>query len=236
VKLRSLAGKAMEEEEAAAEAHAAGCAACRWHASEMEAVWSALGSWEVAPAPEDAETGLLARFDAQERRPGMPVPRTRWTWPAVAAAALAGVLVGVVLPRPGAPLASSQPAVVDGSAFLLLLRRGPDATAPDSGPVFDRMVAEYSAWRAGLSEQGVLIGSNLLDSATGLELRGVRSGVTVTHGVPLDASGEYVSGYYLVAAPDLSSARELARTSPHLRYGGSIELRAVTVPPTPEAP
>jgi hypothetical protein len=98
------------------------------------------------------------------------------------------------------------------------------------------MVAEYSAWREGLAERGALLASNLLDAATGVELRGMPSGVAVTEGVPHSASGEYVSGYYLVAAADLSSARELARTSPHLRYGGSIELRPVSVPPAPQVP
>jgi hypothetical protein len=176
---------------------------------------------------------MLSLIDATERADA-PIPRTRRTWATVAAAALAGVLVGLALPRPGAPPALSPSATVDGSAYLLLLRRGPDATAPDAGPAFDRMVAEYSAWRAGLVERGVLIASNLLDATTGVELRGAPSGMIVAHGVPRSASGEYVSGYYLVAAPDLTSARELARASPHLRYGGSIELRPVSVPPTPE--
>jgi len=235
VKLRSLGGEATAEEEAAAEAHAAGCAACRGYASDMEAVWRALGFWEIAPAPEDAEAGLLARIDSEEGRPVEPGLHSRWAWSAVAAAALAGALVGLVLPRPGSSPASSPSATVDGSAYLLLLRRGPGATPPDAGPVFDRMVGEYSAWKAGLAERGVLMGSNLLDAASGMELRGLPSGVTVTHGVPVSDSGEYVSGYYLVAAPDLSSAHELARTSPHLRYGGSIEVRPVSVPPGPEA-
>jgi hypothetical protein len=234
VTLRALAGEATEEEKEAAGAHAASCAACRRQASEMKAVWSALGTWEVPSAPENAEARLLASVDAQER--STPGSGTRRVWPAVAAAALVGVMVGLVLPWPGGSPTSFQPVTVDGSAYLLLLRRGPNAAMPDAGPVLDRMVADYSDWRAGLAERGVLIASNLLDAGTGVELRGVPPGVTVISGLPRSASGEYVSGYYLVAAPDLASARELARTSPHLRYGGSIEVRPVSVAPVPEAP
>jgi hypothetical protein len=41
---------------------------------------------------------------------------------------------------------------------------------------------------------------------------------------PSNASGEAILGYFLIRARDEHEAMELARGSPHLRYGGGIEV------------
>jgi hypothetical protein len=51
--------------------------------------------------------------------------------------------------------------------------------------------------------------------------------------VPRDGGGEFVSGFFLVEAVNLDAAEAIARTSPHLEYGGSIEIRPIVEPPKP---
>jgi hypothetical protein len=219
--VRGLAGEAAPPELDAARVHAAECAACGETSAQLEVIWGALGSWQAPAAPLDSAArlaGQLALLSAAERR-GSPGP---WRWAALVAAALAGVLVGVVG-------TASRPIIEDREpTFVLLLRRGPGAVDPVDGPVREQMVAEYSAWRSELDRSGVLRGSRLLDADAGLLLRGR---TVAADGVLRDGAGESVSGFYLVAAEDLRAAGAIARTSPHLQYGGSIEVRPTVEPP-----
>jgi enterochelin esterase-like enzyme len=213
--LLSLAGE-RPDDLAAALAHAHACGTCRTMAAEMEATWNRLGEWTVPPAPAAAEPLVRARLGTDMHR------RSRWP---IAAAAVLGLLGGLGLPR----LGSGQD---DGRArFLLLLRRGPEAVNPDSGPLFGKMVAEYAAWREELADRGVLVASDLLDARSGISLHASPDSVTAGSGPQLDRDGGYVSGYYLIAATDLGAAEAVARTSPHLSYGGSIEVRPVVRAP-----
>jgi hypothetical protein len=117
------------------------------------------------------------------------------------------------------------------SEFLLLFRR--DALAADAapGPTLNRMIDEYAAWREELDERGVLLASRLLDAGRRSELRGSGSGLSVLNSSPSDDPAGYVSGFFLVRAASLTEAEALARRSPHLGYGGSIEVRPVVAVP-----
>lgn len=230
--LLELAGTATASEREQAARHRSACESCRSEARELADVWHELGEWEVPPTPEAAEAMLRGRvaLEREEVR-----ARRRWPLPRLAAAAAVGVLAGIgatllVVDRDvGETVATPAP----GPRYLLILRRAPGAVNPNGGPTFERMVAEYAAWRSDLAQRGVLVSSNLLDADRGVEWRGGDGDPVAEPGVPRGPGGEYVSGYYLVAAPDLSAAGEIARTSPHLRYGGTIELRPVVPPPEP---
>jgi hypothetical protein len=43
------------------------------------------------------------------------------------------------------------------------------------------------------------------------------------------ADAPFISGYFLVQVPDADAALDAARRSPHLKYGGTIEIRAIAV-------
>ncbi|MEO3752387.1 YciI family protein [Streptomyces sp. B6B3] len=82
-----------------------------------------------------------------------------------------------------------------------------------------------------LVESGVLTTAYALRSAdTAISLRGD----VVTEGAFVDAK-EVVAGFYVVEAPDLDAALELARRNPAVRWGrGGVEVRPVAggIPPT----
>ena len=62
-----------------------------------------------------------------------------------------------------------------------------------------------------------------------LVLRRDGDGIVVTSPGPEDATprAERLSGYFVVRAADIEQAIAIARASPHLRHGGTIELREI---------
>lgn len=232
ITLLELAGKAGASERREAARHRDACESCRSEASACAEAWRELGSWDVPSLPDGAEAALRRRVALE--REGVRARRRR-ARPRLAAAAAIGVLAGVAatLLVAGGDVGETDAVRAPGPTYLLILRRGPAAADPGAGPALERMVADYAAWRTDLASRGVLLSSNLLDADAGVQWHGGVEGPVAVPGVPRGPGGEYVSGYYLVAAPDLSAAGEIARSSPHLRYGGTIELRPVVTPPEP---
>jgi hypothetical protein len=223
--VRGLAGEAARAELEEARAHVAACAACGEASAQLEDAWRELGKWQAPKAPADSAARLATRLALRTESMQRSLPsRPRWPW--LVAAALVGALAGFGGTAIRHPPSEREP------TFLLLLRRGPDAVDPGSGPLHERMVAEYSAWRSEMVRRGVLRASRLLDAGTGLVLRGGSTAVAA-RGVPRDGGGEFVSGFFLVEAENLDAAEAIARTSPHLEYGGSIEIRPIVEPPKP---
>ena len=80
-------------------------------------------------------------------------------------------------------------------------------------------MGEYAAWADSLRRHGRLeLGEKLAEGTVTLR----REGATES----LDTPG-LATGLFVVRAESLAQARAIAGTSPHLRYGGRIELRAI---------
>ena len=86
-----------------------------------------------------------------------------------------------------------------------------------------QIVAEYRAWANQLSEKRQLIDAQKLEDEPELWIAGL-SGARVTARVD---TWPRISGFYLVRASNLEAAILLARDSPHLRYGGAIEVHTI---------
>lgn len=90
-----------------------------------------------------------------------------------------------------------------------------DATPEDTGP-HDRYAKE-------LDEQDVMVAAFALQPiATATSVRGD----AITDGPFVDAK-EVVAGFYVIEAPDLDAALEIARRNPVTRQGGGVEVRPV---------
>lgn len=166
----------------------------------------------LSRGPEPPAT-LQRRVVAALRREGLLRPRVSllagWGW---VAAALACLALGLVVGRAGRPAAEPE-----GNRFVLLLERGLSDEPP--GPERRRALAEeYRAWaRATGGAARVFAGERLGDTA-----------VTLSGPKGLASSGAaQVGGYFLVAAADLGHALELARSCPHLRYGGRVVVQPI---------
>ncbi|RJQ91278.1 YciI family protein [Amycolatopsis panacis] len=80
------------------------------------------------------------------------------------------------------------------------------------------ITAEYVALR---DDERVRSGERLRPASTATTLR---AGGLITDG-PFADTKEVFGGFYLVEAPDLDSALELAARIPAVRLGGSVEIR-----------
>jgi hypothetical protein len=125
----------------------------------------------------------------------------------------AGMLTGRAVgdaraPEPGAP------------RFALLLYGGPPG-ADDAEEA--ARVDEYRRWARGLAARGHHVsGEKLGDEA--IELAG--GGTAPLTSPPAGEAGS-LAGFFLVSATSAAEAELIARSCPHLRYGGRVVVRPV---------
>src|SRR5262249_9464892 len=101
-------------------------------------------------------------------------------------------------------------------SYILLLHQ--DASY-QWGPGRIALMAEEDRWARGLQKKAELIEGEALADDGHL--------VTPTRTVERLASGDYVSGFFLLRAPSDERALAIARSSPHLAHGGRVELRRI---------
>lgn len=112
------------------------------------------------------------------------------------------------------------------SEYALLLHEDPSGLAELSADEIEKVIREYVAWREQLVAQGRLAGGKKLRDEGGRWLTREDGEVRVVDG-PYAEAKEVMGGYFLITAADYAEAVEIARTCPHLEYGGRIELREV---------
>ena len=112
--------------------------------------------------------------------------------------------------------------------YMLLLHNSSTSAARNVAPgEIGKIVQEYKAWAERLVQEGKLDSGQKLADDPGRVLRPGKNGAaTVTDG-PYAESKELMGGYFCIIAPDYDAAVAIARTSPHLKYGGNIEVRKV---------
>jgi len=108
--------------------------------------------------------------------------------------------------------------------YALLIYRQPGDTDAFSPAEQRSMIEEYRALR---SEPGMTGGAGLETPDTATTLRLEDGQRLVTDG-PFADTKEYFAGFYIVEAPDLDAATEIAARIPAARLGGAIEIRPVT--------
>lgn len=147
-----------------------------------------------------------------------------------AAAAILAFVVGLgVGRRPGAAARPKEPSLVTTPAtqtqFALMLFESSDYQAPAAGSGMTDRVSDYSRWARGIAESGRRItGEKLADDGRWCRMD---AGQLVTQAPVQDPIRGALVGYFVLDAASLDEALEIARTCPHLKYGGSAEVRAI---------
>lgn len=139
-----------------------------------------------------------------------------------AAAAMALFLLGGWV---GARWATAPASESDLPQFLLILRSSAHEVQADTPEEGVRKYREYEAWGGELQRAGRLLGGEELKPESRL-LRAVDGRVAVSESLPGQAEG-VIAGYFLIRAEDYNHAATLAERCPHLRYGGSVEVRQI---------
>lgn len=155
-----------------------------------------------------AARGLLGRL--------MPAAGRYQRWGLAAAAAVMLFFGGYAI-----GLGGNEGPAPELPRFALLLYEGPEYRTAPVGQEGQR-VREYTAWAAELGARGQLeAGEKLTDEANLL----VGPDGVVSR--PASAGGPQLAGFFVIRALDMGAAIEIARTSPHLRYKGSVVIRAI---------
>lgn len=170
------------------------------------------------PPPPDLEARTVAHLAAR----GLLV-RRRTSRGRTLLAAAAGLLVFFAGAMTGSRLVTdrSHPGGDEaaGTRFALLLYQSPGeiGLAPE---VEASRVAEYLAWARSLAAEGRAVTGEKLDDLRHLVAPPSPPAGAATAGTP-------VAGFFIVTAASLDEALGVARTCPHLKYGGTIEVRTI---------
>jgi hypothetical protein len=222
--------------------HLTGCAACRAETERMREIWSELGSLRAAPAAGGA--ARIARLvgaranaspvgERGQRASSSAIPRL-----AIGSLALAASLfMGLVLGRRSASSGDARPTAPAGSApvaaavakerYLLLLHGPARATQAAAGQSLADSVAEraivdeYRAWAGRLHQSGALVlAEKLADDPLTVLARG--GAVDQARN-----AADEVGGFFLIQAADSAEAYRIAKECPHLKYGGTVQVRRI---------
>ncbi|HEV2687041.1 MAG TPA: hypothetical protein VGV35_00765 [Bryobacteraceae bacterium] len=157
------------------------------------------------PPPADLEERVVAAIQARQLIRRRAIRKARW-WQA--AAAIVILTVGFGLGRWQPPARQQEP------TFVLLLHEEGNWQKPTTPADEQDRVNEYRAWAIQLRAKGQLVqGTKLRDDRHDLD-RNVPTGTGIT-------------GFFEITARTLDEALAIARTCPHLRYGGQVEVREV---------
>lgn len=107
--------------------------------------------------------------------------------------------------------------------YALLINERPGAYDGLDDAERAAITATYTALR---DDPRVVDGARLAPVETATTLRAGDDELLITDG-PFADTKEVFGGFYLVEAPDLDAALEIAGRIPVLRFGGSVEIRPV---------
>lgn len=162
-----------------------------------------LSEWErdqLAKLPREIEAGaeLHERIARQ-----VGLRRRRGTMFLVAAAAaVAGFAAGLFMPH--------RTPVPRGKEFILFIHDTPSMRVDGMEP---RRIEEYRHWAHELHAEGTMEAEEKLTD----EISAIGAG----------GGSSTVGGFFRIVVRDRAEAERVARTCPHLRYGGWIEVREI---------
>jgi hypothetical protein len=106
--------------------------------------------------------------------------------------------------------------------YMLFLYHDPSGWNKFSPAEMQKVVEQYLAWGQKAREGGFFRYGHRLAEHAGKVVRGEK----VSDG-PYGAGREVLGGYYLIAADNYHQAVQRAQDHPHVKYGGTIEVREV---------
>ena len=110
--------------------------------------------------------------------------------------------------------------------YMLLLHDRTDGFAAMSPEQMQQVIQKYVAWGDKLRTSGVIQDGQKLTDEPGRVIRTGGGQVRVVDG-PYSETKEVLGGYYTIAADNYDAAVEIARSCPHVDYGGTIEVRQI---------
>jgi len=121
-----------------------------------------------------------------------------------------------------APAGAAAVDTYKGPKFALFLFEDSKYQNAPEGEMMSR-VREYGGWARGLAEAGRFVdGEKLADDGRFCR---IENGELSAAGPHSDARRGGLTGYFVIGAASLDEAMEVAKSCPHLKYGGTLEIR-----------
>ena len=142
--------------------------------------------------------------------------------PQIGLAVAASLLIfvgGIVI---GMNWTARQP-TANSPQFMLVLLAETEPQRPRSSEEIMSIVREYGDWARQLRRDGVRVQGEKLKREARM-LRAV-DGRTLSDDRPADQKA--IAGYFVIEAQDFNHAVKIASGCPHLKYGGTIEVRQI---------
>lgn len=178
------------------------------------------------PPPAFLEEQVVrALKDARLIRPRHPARRGKRGRFAFAFAAAALFLLGMLGGWVGGRWTSTTAPESNLPQFLLVLRSSARELQADTPEEAVRKYREYEAWAGEIHKAGLMLGGEELKAESRL-LRAIGGRVAISESLPGQSEG-VVAGYFLIRAEDYNHAATIAERCPHLKYGGSVEVRQI---------
>jgi hypothetical protein len=165
-----------------------------------------------------------------EQLKGAGVIRTRWVgrkpgYLKIAAAFALLIAVFSVGAIVGSRRSSGPATKTDQPGYILIVREFSPELRAKSPEEERQRVKEYGAWARDLGRRGLLIGGEKLkDEGRLLSQANQSSDILETSS---EASEGAVAGYFLLPSGDYNQAVTIAKTCPHIKHGGTVELRQI---------
>lgn len=109
--------------------------------------------------------------------------------------------------------------------FMLVLYESEVSRGNAPADVRATALKKYADWAQRLRDKGVFLGSERL-TPQGRVLKPNGKGVRITDG-PYAESKEVFGGYWAIDVNSFEEAVACCENSPHLEYGGTIEIREI---------
>jgi len=153
-------------------------------------------------------------------------PKPSWwpSYPKIAVAVAASLLLLVLGAWAGIKWVSA-PRQATTPEFMLVLRTRSGESQTKSPDEVLRTVKEYSNWAGDVRQSGLLVQGEKLKREARI-IRAVDGRVAVSEDQASSADG-VIAGYFLIQAQDFDGAVKIAKGCPHLKYGGTIEVRQI---------
>ncbi|MFY9608267.1 MAG: YciI family protein [Blastocatellia bacterium] len=138
------------------------------------------------------------------------------------AGSLAVFVLGAIVGTRWVSGSSQKPGMPE---FMLVLRASAQESQERSSEEVRKSVEEYSAWAREIRKTGLLVGGEKLkEQARLLRMADGRASVSENFPGPTES---LIEGYFLIQATDYQHAVAIAAGCPHLKYGGTVEIRQI---------
>lgn len=128
-----------------------------------------------------------------------------------------GAAVGYVIGTGNEQQAPTEP---HNPLYVLLLHE-----TPNPGENTEELVREYGQWAGGLATGGRFVAGEKLRE-TGRILTRLNGELGIREEIRTNGTS-ILGGYFIIEARDYDEAVRIASECPHLKYGGTIELREI---------